>query len=86
MHDFFQPQLPSMQQERVRPRVLQRTVPVLSQLTALVPAYFSEEESVCFRKICQGSHLALLKVGSLQSRAGPVGGSADSSLLPELAP
>lgn len=40
-----------MQQERVRPRVLQCTVPVLSLLTALVPAYVSEEESVCFRKI-----------------------------------
>ena len=36
--------------------------------------------------LSQGSHLALLKVDSLQSRAGPVGGSADSSLLPELAP
>ena len=51
MHDFFQPQFPSMQQERVRSRVLQFTVPVLSLLTALVTAYDSEEESVCFRKI-----------------------------------
>ena len=36
--------------------------------------------------LSQGSYLALIKVDSLQSHAGPVGGSAESSCCQSLTP